>query len=175
MGLSFTVGNAASAFIEPFASQIEQELRAQLSAPLPVPAQADQEPYVSDEVAWSGWKRLQEAAVQALGEDQVPHLLAMEAWRGVYLPVLLEPRAVQIGNHPTPLECASLPRLLGELEAFAASRALPTDGAGLESLWEHYVDNDDLIDEDFDVQTYTQLMLSAQVASKRRQPLWIVK
>src|SRR4051794_32988110 len=47
---------------------------------------------------------------------------------------------------------------------------LPTDDAGLRSLAERYGD-DDLVDEDMDVQTYAQLLLTAHVAQRRRHVL----
>ena len=36
-----------------------------------------------------------------------------------------------------------------------------------------YLEDDSLVDQDLDVQTYLQLMLSAKQAAARKQPLWI--
>jgi hypothetical protein len=44
----------------------------------------------------------------------------------------------------------------------------------LKQLAEKYQE-DDLIDEDMDIQTYGQLLLAAHEAQRRRQVLWVVK
>ena len=38
-----------------------------------------------------------------------------------------------------------------------------------------YLEDDDIIDDDMDLQTYAQLLLAAHEAVRRGQPLWIVK
>src|SRR5690606_19758399 len=37
------------------------------------------------EMAWSWWQELQQRAARELGADAVPHLLAVDAWCGVYV------------------------------------------------------------------------------------------
>jgi hypothetical protein len=37
-----------------------------------------------------------------------------------------------------------------------------------------YLEDDDLIDKELDLQTYVQLMLTAKQAVARRQALWVV-
>jgi hypothetical protein len=80
---------------------------------------------------------------------------------------------VPIPNVADPLEIGSLDSLLGELRAFAAKAALPTDDVELMQLAAHYLENDALIDQDLDVQTYVQLMLAAKQSAAHGVPLWI--
>ena len=98
----------------------------------------------------------------------------MEAWFGAYLPTELEPDAIQVEGSPTPLDVASLPGLIRELEQFGTISNLPVDDAGLKALEAKY-DDDDLCDEDMDLQTYAQLLLGARMARSRNQPLWVIK
>jgi hypothetical protein len=154
---------------------VAQELQKRFSFEMPPRTNFGDEGYESEEVAWSGWSRLQEAAVAALGEEKLPHLLAMEAWQGVYLPIQLTPCEFHVQDETTPLQCASLLSLVQELQLFASERDLPVDEMGLQALWEHYTDDEDLIDEDLEIQTYAQLMLAAAMATAHRMPLWVVK
>jgi hypothetical protein len=78
-------------------------------------------------------------------------------------------------DQDTWVQCASLPALVRELEQLAAARSLPTDSMGLYELWERYYQDEYTAEEDIDIQTYTQLMLAAQVAVERALPLWVVK
>jgi hypothetical protein len=135
----------------------------------------DFKPHYSEQVAWSGWGELQNRATSVLGGEQVPHLLAVDAWQGVFLPIVITPTEIKMGNHPSPLRCASLPMLIKELERFAEALSLPTEEEGLLQPAEKYLDDNDLVDTDMDIQTYIQLMLSAKVADLNKQPLWIVK
>jgi hypothetical protein len=173
MGLTFSVGSPDSVFVEPFAravrSWLTTEFGEKVSLELPI------EHYWSDEVAWSGWAELQALATEHLPAENLEHLTSMEAWSGVYLPLMLEPCAMDFPGQKTPLDVASLPALIAELEALGAALELPTDRQGLQSLVAKYGDDDDLVDQDMDIQTYAQLLLSALEATDRRQPLWVVK
>jgi hypothetical protein len=175
MGLTFTVGLASTVFMQPFANQVVQELERQLGYSMPEGTPLGDEVYCSEELGWSGWQKLQERATAALGKGNVTNLLAMEAWQGVYLPAPIRPTEVAINGHDAPLQCGSLSALIRELDQFAKAGGLPTEKAGLEELWEKYMEDDDLIDEDMDIQTYVQLMLTAQVAMSHNLPLWVVK
>jgi len=99
----------------------------------------------------------------------------MEAWQGVYVPGEADIGFFTFDGHSTPLSVASLDQLIGELEAIGVALGLPTDGADLRSLFLGYRDDDDRCDDDMDIQTYVQLLLSAREAKKRNQPLWVVK
>jgi hypothetical protein len=79
-----------------------------------------------------------------------------------------------IPNAADPLQVASLERLLAALRAFAAAAALPTDDVELMELGAKYLEDDLLITDDLDVQTYVQLMLSAKQAAATRRALWAV-
>ena len=77
-------------------------------------------------------------------------------------------------NVADPFQVASLPTLLEALQKFATSQSLPTDDVELMQLAAKYLEDDELVEADLDIQTYVQLMLSARQAVARRQALWIV-
>jgi hypothetical protein len=99
----------------------------------------------------------------------------MEAWSGVYVPLVTEPIAFELDGQETPLDVASLTNLTSELEALGKLLDLPVDDDGLRALAARYSDDDDLVDSDMEIQTYAQLLLAAHEASRRRAPLWVVK
>jgi hypothetical protein len=76
---------------------------------------------------------------------------------------------------PNIREPAEIGNKIAELESFARAAGLPTDDNGLRALAAKYLDDDDLIDQDPDVQTYARLLLAAHEAARRRLPLWVVK
>jgi hypothetical protein len=174
MGLDFTVGTAAAAFKQPFDSEVERAVESEFGITLPRDEQ-EYEAYYSEEVGWSWWGMLQERAASVLGEERVTHLLAVEAWQGVFLPARISPTRIQPRGFSAPVQCASLPELARELEAFAEALTLPTDEGGLRALVQKYNDDDELVDSDGDIQTYVQLMLAAKDAVLRNLPLWVVK
>jgi hypothetical protein len=174
MGLCFTVGITDNAFEQPFSLEVKQELKKQLGYSEPLESPFGDDGFGSEEVAWSGWNKLQERASSILGEERVPHLLSIDAWQGVYLPVLIDPTVINIMNDSTPLQCASLPLLSIELEEFAKALSLPIQEEELQELWDKYMDEEEE-DEDMDIQTYIQLMLSTKVAISYNLPLWVVK
>lgn len=177
MGLTFTVGNASDVFFGEFADQVEHELARQLNYSAPRSTALDLEAYRSEEVAWFGWAQLQQKAVSTIGKDRVPQLLFIEAWRGVYLPLGIEPVQLIIDEEDDQawLQCGSLSKLLRELDQLALIGNLPTDPVGLNELWERFFEEGADPDEDMDIQTYVQLMLAVQVAIERGMPLWVVK
>jgi hypothetical protein len=171
MGLILTVGKSTEVFFGFFAEQVAQRLTETFGYPqFPPP---DFEPYRSQEVDWFGWPQLQQMAMAVLGKDGAPNLLSVEAWRGVFLPMPVEPVQLEVEEDAW-LQCASLPGLVAELELLAAAYSLPLDQAGLHALWEKYRDDEDA-DIGIEMQTYSQLMLAAQVATARSLPLWVVK
>jgi hypothetical protein len=174
MGFSFTVGIATDVFQKRYAAKLVREFKRQLGIALPTERTAEQF-HLSEEVAWTGWRLLQVKAIAELGEENIPHLLAMEAWLGVYLPNIIPPTEINMGIKATPFQCGSLFSLREELEQFAKALSLPTDEAGLKRLWHKYRDDDDRVDDDLHIQTYIQLMLCAQIASRYELPLWVVK
>ena len=175
MGLIFTVGTPSDVFFGDFAVQVEQVLAKQLH--YSTPSELALDPYQSEEVEWYGWAQLQQLAVTTIGKDRAPHLLSVEAWRGVYLPIPIEPVQLTIDEEDPQawLQCASLPALVRELEQLALVGSLPADSMGLYEMFEKYYEEGADSGDDMDLQTYTQLMLSAQVATERSLPLWVVK
>jgi hypothetical protein len=171
MGLTFSVGNPADAFIEPFADRVKKTLASQFRG---IVLDSDEEAYFSEELGWSGWRLLQEKAVETIGADRAPHFLSMEAWSGCYVPAETQPGSFEFDGEKTPLAVASLSALLGELEDVGKALRLPTDDVGLQQLAEKYQD-DDLVDDDMDIQTYAQLLMAVHEAQRRRQVLWVVK
>ncbi len=172
MGLTFTVGNPSDAFIPDYAERVQARLAAAFGSGIVL--DSPDKVYSSAEVGWGGWARLQEAAVAAVGTDRVPHLLAMEAWNGCYVPAPTEPTAFRIRGSSDPLKIGSLPALVSELEAVGAALGLPTDDTDLQELAEAHAD-DEPDEGEMDFQTYAELLLAAHVAERRRQVLWVVK
>ena len=77
-------------------------------------------------------------------------------------------------NVADPFHVISLSALMDALQKFARGASLPTDDVELMQLAAKYLEEDELVEADLDVQTYVQLMLSARQALARRQALWIV-
>ena len=117
---------------------------------------------------------MQIAASELLGQEAVPNLLAVEAWKSAYFPNNIKPCEIHDQYDDKPLQCASLPDLIAELEQFAFARSLPIDQPGLQATYQHYM-ADELVDTDEDVQTFVQVLLAAHVASRQNLPLWVVK
>jgi len=172
MGLTFSVGNPSDAFSSDYAERV-RSLLAKAFGPAVV-LDSPEEPYLSDEVGWGGWARLQVAGAEAVEEDRLPHLLSMEAWIGCYVPAPTAPTEFAIPGDSTPLKVGSLSALIAELEAVGAALGLPTDDTGLRQLAADHFD-DEPEEGEMDYQTYAELLLAAHVAQGRRQVLWIVK
>jgi hypothetical protein len=161
----FLVGDASDVFAPDFASSVQAELQKRFPS-----LTTGEEAYRSEDVDVLGWRALQRRVGSA-----VPQVSLMEAYQAVYLPSAppsIEP--VAVANAADPLHIGSVDALLAELRAFAASTSLPTDDIELMQLGAKYLEDDALYDQDLDVQTYVQLMLSARQAAARRLPLWIV-
>jgi hypothetical protein len=171
MGLTFSVGNPVDALIEPFAEQVKRTLAAHFDG---IILDSDEEAYFSAELGWSGWRELQQRAMEVVGARGLPHLLSMEAWSGCYVPAETEPGSFEFDGEDMRLDVASLPALVCELENVGRALDLPTSDSGLNELAAKYRDGE-LIDADMDIQTYAQLLLAAHAAQRRRQVLWVVK
>ncbi|HET7437058.1 MAG TPA: hypothetical protein VFN10_20275 [Thermoanaerobaculia bacterium] len=170
MSLTFVVGIASDVFGGSLATAVESEL-AKRFAPL---VANGEEPYRSDPVHASGWRKLQQLAASMLGAESIPQLAKVDPYQAVY--VMEAGSAVDvipIANAADPLHAGRLPELLDELRRFAATASLPTDDVELMQLAAHYLENEDA-EKDLDVQTYVQLMLSAKQAAARGQALWVV-
>lgn len=172
MGLSFTVGGTRGTFDERFASEVAGVLDHAFGA------EGDWEglpPRHFGELAGSVWSDLQRRAVEELGMDAVPNLMALGAeGRGVYLPAQV--RAVSLPlPQGEPLRCASLPGLRTELAELAERWNLPLDDAGLRDVLDAHRDPDDGGATDApEVLSFAHLAMAANEAVRRDCPLWLV-
>jgi len=156
------VGRAADVFGPALAEAVESVLCARF----PALVFSDGDPYESDPVEFAGWRDLARRA---------PLLASIEPYQAVFLPVALPlVERLPIPNAADPLQVASLSSLLAALRAFAEENALPTDDVELMSLAAKFLEDDLLISDELDVQTYVQLMLSAKQAAATGRALWVV-
>jgi len=159
--LEFVAGSAAEVFPADMAESIAK-----------IVSSAAADVYRSEPVDPRGWSQLQSRVMRTL--DAAPQIAGVDAYQSVYVPGSRNGvERVPIPNVADPLEIGSLDSLLAELRAFAAKAALPTDDVELMQLAAHYLENDALIDQDLDVQTYVQLMLAAKQSAAHGVPLWI--
>jgi hypothetical protein len=159
--LEFVAGSASEVFPANMAESIGR-----------IVPSAAAEVYRSDPVDPRGWSQLQARVLRTL--DAAPQIAGIDAYQSVYVPGARNGvERVPIPNVADPLEIGGLDSLLGELRAFAEKAALPTDEVELMQLAAHYLENDALIDQDLDVQTYVQLMLAAKQSAAHGVPLWI--
>jgi hypothetical protein len=171
MSLTFVVGTAADVFGPEFARTVDSVLRSRF----PAGTSPGEDAYRSDVVEASGWGALQFRAAEMLGGPAVPQIAGVEAYQAVYLPSgPPEVEQLPIPNAADPLQVGNLDLLIDELRAFADRASLPTDDVELMNLAAKYLEDDDAVDRDLDVQTYVQLMLTAKQAAARKQALWIV-
>jgi hypothetical protein len=170
VSLTFIVGTAADVFAGELASRVGQALEERF----PGADAAGEEPYRSEPVTAAGWPQLQKRAAAALGREAVPQLTSIEAYQAVYITEDTDVQHVAIPTAADPLQIGSVPRLLAELHRFAAGASLPTGDLELMQLAVKYLEDDESYEQDLDVQTYIQLMLSARQATARRQSLWVV-
>jgi hypothetical protein len=160
--LTFIAGSAHDVLGPDLAHAVEGALQQRFSIK---DGQGD-EPYRSDEVDVRGWVALQE---------HIPQIAGIDAYQCVFVDAPLKGiEEIALPNVADPFHVASLPALVDALRKFAASRSLPTDDVELIKLSAKYLEDDELIEADLDIQTYVQLMLSARQAVARRQALWIV-
>jgi hypothetical protein len=172
MSLTFTVGGTRGTFEERFASEVAGVLDNTFGA------EGDWEgepPRHFGELAGTGWSDLQRRAARALGADAVPNLLALgEDGRGVYLPTHV--RAISLPlSQGTPLRCASLPGLRGELAALAECWGLSLEDEALRHLLEVHRDPvEGGVADAPEVLGFARLALAANEAVRRDCPLWLV-
>jgi hypothetical protein len=190
LGLSFQAGPASHVFQPAFAREVNDAFErrfgfvtetshsrietfiSKLSPPGLIHKPED-ESYCSEEVAWSGWTELQQSAQSLLAASEVSHLLFVEAWQGAYLPLSLDPQVLKIDGQE--LRVASLPSLVRELLVYSSAARLPVEPNDLRKLYAAYAENDSRAGADMHIQTYLQLMLTAQYASRAECVLWVVK
>ncbi len=162
MALTFVAGSAHDVLAPDLARAVDDVLRSRFA----ISDGEDGEPYRSDEVDVRGWIEL---------ARRIPQLAGIDAYQAVFVAAPLRGvEEVSIPNVADPFHVASLTALVDALRTFAAGASLPTDDVELMQLAARYLEEDELLEADLDVQTYVQLMLSARQAVARRQALWIV-
>ena len=160
--LTFVAGSARDVLSPDLARSVEEALRQRF----PFNNGEGDEAYRSDEVDVRGWVALQ---------SRVPQIAGIDAYQAVFVAAPLPGiEEVTVPNVADPFHVASLPALVDALQQFAAKASLPVDEVELMELAAKYLEEDELIEADLDVQTYVQLMLSARQAMARGQALWIV-
>jgi hypothetical protein len=160
--LTFVAGSAHDVLGPDLARAVEETLRQKF----PVTNGEGEDPYRSDEVDIRGWAELQ---------TRVPQIAGIDAYQAVFVAAPLRGiEEVTVPNVADPFHVASLPALVDGLQQFAKRAKLPVDEVELMQLAAKYLEDDELVDADLDVQTYVQLMLSARQAMARNQALWIV-
>jgi hypothetical protein len=172
MGLSFTVGGAKGTFEETFANEVVCLLDNAFGA------EGDWEGSPAShfgELLENGWGELQERAVDTLGADFVPNLLALGAeGRGVYLPANVRAVSLPLSKGQA-LRCASLPGLRSELAELAEQWEVPLDDEGLKGLLQVHLDPDDgFVADAPEIVAFARLALAANEAVRRDCPLWLV-
>jgi len=162
VSLTFVAGSAHDVLGPDLARAVEAALQQRFSIQN---GQGD-EPYRSDEVDVRGWVALQR---------RIPQIAGIDAYQAVFVNAPLKGiEEIALPNVADPFHVASLTALIDALQKFAAGAKLPTDDVELMQLAAKYLEDDELVEADLDVQTYVQLMLSARQAIARGQALWIV-
>jgi len=162
VALTFVAGSAHDVLGPDLGRAVEDALRVRFS----ISDGESEEAYRSDQVDVRGWVALQ---------NRIPQLAGIDAYQAVFVTApLLGIEDLNVPNVADPFHVASLPALVDALQEFAAGASLPTDDVELMQLAAKYLEEDELVEADLDVQTYVQLMLSARQAVARRQALWIV-
>jgi len=160
--LTFVAGSAHDVLGPDLARAVEGALRQRFA----IKDGQGEEPYRSDEVDVRGWVALQQ---------RIPQIAAIDAYQAVFVDAPVKGiEEISLPNVADPFHVASLSALVDALQKFAAGSSLPIDDVELMQLAAKYLEDDELIEADLDVQTYVQLMLSARQAVARRQALWIV-
>ncbi|HUJ14970.1 MAG TPA: hypothetical protein VL284_14385 [Thermoanaerobaculia bacterium] len=162
MPLTFVAGSAHDVLGPDLARAVKDALQKRF----PMNDGSSVDAYRSDAVDSRGWVALQ---------NRVPQIAGIDAYQAVFVSAPLGGiEEISVPNVADPFHVASLPALVGALQQFAARAKLPVDEVELMQLAAKYLEDDDLVDADLDVQTYVQLMLSARQALARGQALWIV-
>ena len=172
MAVSFTVGGARGTFDAPFAEEVAGVLDHAFGA------EGEWEgtpPLHYGELADTGWSDLQRRAIEELGQETFPNLMALgEDGGGVYLPANVQTASFPLSAGGA-LKCASLPGLRNELFQLAQRWELPLDDHGLKELLRVAHDPDDgCVAEAPEILTFARLALAANEAVRRDCPLWLV-
>ena len=164
MGVSFTVGGAKASLEESLAQEVAGLLDHAFGE------EADWEgcdPSDFGEVIAHEWSALQDRAIEELGREAVPNLLAFgPGERGVYLPADVQSVSLPL-RQGKPLCCASLPGLRAELEELAGRWGQSLDDAVLREVLAATVET---APERLGLARFA---LAANEAARRDCPLWL--
>ena len=172
MGLTLAVGGANAVFRSGFATGLIRLLDNAFGAEGDWEAIRPRSFGVVDEVAWSEFR---DRAVDTLGRENLPNLLALHAeGRGVCLPMIIPSVALPLA-HGAPLRCVSLHGLRRELSELADRWDLPLDDHALNELLIVARDPDDgWVGDAPEIVAFARLVLAANDAVSRDCPLWFV-
>jgi hypothetical protein len=166
MSIEFSVGCPEDLFNAQIAAAVRDALEIRYSVTLP---RDSGRLYNSEQLTYEGLPELQQLAVDSIGVDCAAHLCAMRFFHGAYLPAFIEPAPVRLPGIPGEFMCASLPRLIMELDALASAEDLPWADGEIDE----YLRQDTYPDEHGSgVETYCYLLAAARVADSRRLPVW---
>ncbi len=169
MTLNFTVGGAKATFEARIADEVADVLDNAFGA------EGDWEGVPPRHFGTSGregWAELQRRAVEALGSEGVPNLLALgNDPRGVYLPTHVRAVSLPMACGET-LRCASLPGLRRELSDLAEHWELPLHDDALRAILTE--DEDGGVADAPEIAVFARLALAANEAVRRDCPLWLV-
>lgn len=119
------------------------------------------------------WSALTRRAVEELGQDRLPNLLALgSCGQGVFLPANVHAMSLPL---PTgPLRCAALPGLRSELAMLAELWEVPVDDRGLLAILEASELDEGSVADAPEVIALARVGLAANEALRRDCPLWLV-
>lgn len=86
MGLSLQVGHPRTIFVDDYADLVLSALHEAFGPNVPL-GSPNQYFCLPDEIGWSDWSDLQTLAAKKLGAGNALQIMAIDAWKGVYLDV----------------------------------------------------------------------------------------
>lgn len=173
MGLAFQVTTPDRVFEPDYADLVIDGLWDDLGVRYAITG--DRPRFWSEELGDEWGKKLQERAIDKLGQQTVPHLAWCDWYSTVYVPAEVALRKLKIGRDH--LLVGSLPALVQELEEVARILGMPRPNqlADLLRKARSYDTGRGLADRDPEVQAYLQLAITAEEAAEQDLPLWIVR
>jgi hypothetical protein len=165
-----TVGGARATFESAFAVEVADLLDSAFGG------ESDWEgsvPRQFGELLTPAWAEFRQKAIEALGRDYLPNLLALSPdGRGVYLPANVQAVSFPL-SAGAPLRCASLPGLRRELSELAERWELPLDDEALSEIL-HAAADDGAVADAPEIVAFARLAMAANEAVRRDCPLWLV-
>jgi hypothetical protein len=175
MGLTLTVGTPQDVFSSAYARKVETFLTQKF--PNNSTSAKQEQPWRSEELPWPGWAALQASVAATIRKPKPFHLGSVEAWCGVFLPILAKPTKLKIPGGGTPLQVASAVKLDRELREYARRVRLPIKDKQLLARFEQCLDEEGNEESETEwlLLVYLELMPAVNQSLSRKQPLWVVK